>query len=271
MNDAPAPLPPDEVDELLSAELDGAFDAAAADLGLAPDVARARLGATPGVGSRRVSIARSREALGAVDPVDELLQQRLVAKSLRAYDDRLAIRRMERSRRSRQLMSAAAIAAAILVVVGVIAAVRGGSSSSNKASSSSPSTAHSTPAPASASAGRQAATPSPNPNYGDVSSGSVLRQRVLDTLHAQFAAGPTGTQDQVSKNASGAAAATPDPCRAQLAAIAGSGDALQFTATGTVNGAPVRILVFLQAGGSHVVFVTTGDCRIVNEQVLAPR
>ena len=49
MNEPLSPLPPEQVDELLSAELDGEFDAAATDLGFSPDDARARLDATPNV------------------------------------------------------------------------------------------------------------------------------------------------------------------------------------------------------------------------------
>jgi hypothetical protein len=45
MNDNPAPLTADQVDDLLSAELDGELAAAAADLGL--DLADARPRSTP--------------------------------------------------------------------------------------------------------------------------------------------------------------------------------------------------------------------------------
>src|SRR5437763_2938802 len=268
MNDAPAPLPLDAVDDLLSAELDGDFDAAAANLGLAADVARARLSATPHVDDRRASITRARDALGVIDPVDDVLQERLVAKALRTYDDRLAIRRMDRTRRSRQLMSAAAIAAAVLIVVGVIAAVHGNTTGSSKASSASaPSTAtHAAPR----GGANSSATPA-NPNYGDVTNQSILRQRVLNTLQLQYAARSNGSQDLADKAANGATAAVPDVCESELAPIAGSGAALQFTATGTVGGQQVRIFVFVESGGSHVVFVTTSDCRIVNEQILPPR
>jgi hypothetical protein len=272
MNDAPAPLPPEAVDDLLSAELDGDFDAAATNLGLAPDVARARLAATPDVEQRRASLTRSRDALGVVDPVDDVLQERLIAKGLRAYDDRLAVRRMERSRRSRQIMSAAAIAAAVLVVVGVIAAVRGTPSTSSKSSSASPgSTAPAAAGSGGASAGAKSLAPSSNANFGEVSNANVLRQRVLDNLQLRAAAASGAAQDHAATSANGATASKADDCQAQLAPTAGRGAALQFTGTGTVNGAPVRILVFLQSGGSHVVFVSTSDCRIVNEQVLPRR
>lgn len=43
MNEHPAPLEPEPLDELLSAELDGEFAAAARDLGLSVDEATARL------------------------------------------------------------------------------------------------------------------------------------------------------------------------------------------------------------------------------------
>ena len=68
MTDSPDPLAPDVVDELLSAELDGEFDAAAADHDLDPAAARARLEATPGIDERRTALAAARAAL-AVTPV----------------------------------------------------------------------------------------------------------------------------------------------------------------------------------------------------------
>ena len=67
MNDTPAPLTSDQVDELLSAELDDDFDAAARDLGLEPDDARVPLHATPGTDARRRrSLVAARDALAAV-------------------------------------------------------------------------------------------------------------------------------------------------------------------------------------------------------------
>ena len=283
MNDAPAPLPAETVDQLLSAELDGDFDAAATDLGLEPDVARARLAATPGVEHRRTSMTAARDELSGVDTVDELLQSRLVAKALRAYDDQLAIRRVDRSRRSHQLISAAAIAAAVLVVVGVIAALRGTNTTSSKASSASSglpaagapqSTNHSAGTALGNDSTRLGASVGATADYGDVSNANVLRQRVLATLQAgDYATQNGGNQQHLrpKTSAGSAAAAGAAACAPQLAPIAGRGAALQFTASGTIGGKPVGIFVFLQAGGSHVVFVTTTDCRIVNEQVLPPR
>ena len=58
-----APLDADTVDELLSAELDGEFDAAARDVGLSVTDARARLDATPGARERRSALAAARDAL----------------------------------------------------------------------------------------------------------------------------------------------------------------------------------------------------------------
>ena len=65
MNAPIEPLEPDVVDELWSAELDGEFDAAAADLGLSADAARARLAATPGANARRQTLEQARDALRA--------------------------------------------------------------------------------------------------------------------------------------------------------------------------------------------------------------
>ena len=57
------PLSPELVDELLSAELDGAFDAAAREHGYAPSIARELLDGTPGVAERRDALAAARDAI----------------------------------------------------------------------------------------------------------------------------------------------------------------------------------------------------------------
>src|SRR5262245_6285834 len=62
MNEPTEPLPPEVVDELLSAELDGEFEDAAHELGFEPDTARARLAATARVGERRIQLQAAQRA-----------------------------------------------------------------------------------------------------------------------------------------------------------------------------------------------------------------
>jgi hypothetical protein len=119
------PLSPELVDELLSADLDGEFDAAARDLGLDPTAARAQLDAMPDVAARRAALAQAPGAL-AVPPLADDVRERLVRTALAAGPaDELT----ERRNRRRSLFTVAgSIAAALLVVVGAVAVINGGDS-----------------------------------------------------------------------------------------------------------------------------------------------
>ena len=130
----PHPLLPDDVDLLLSAELDGDFDAAADDLGLHPDEARARLAVTEGVEARRVAFAAAHEISRTPEPLPPTVRERIVAMTHEqpapvAADDDLTARRAARADRSsvwnRRLIGAGAVAAALALVVGLFASVAG--------------------------------------------------------------------------------------------------------------------------------------------------
>jgi hypothetical protein len=119
MTDA-TPLPDEQLDELLSAELDGEFEAAARDLGFSPDEARARVDATPDAGARRDALAATRGVL-AVPPLPDDVRDRLVASAVAAaMPDELAARRT-RSRSRLVAYTGGAVAAALLLVVGAVA------------------------------------------------------------------------------------------------------------------------------------------------------
>ncbi len=124
MTDSPVPLSPDVVDELLSAELDGEFDAAAADHDLDPAAARARLNATPGIDDRRTALAAARPAL-AVTPVADDARARMLATAVAtaAPTDELGTRRERRGRHARLVVALSAAAAAVLLIVGLVATV----------------------------------------------------------------------------------------------------------------------------------------------------
>ena len=134
------PLSPELVDELLSAELDGAFDAAAREHGYAPSIARELLDGTPGVAERRDALAAARDAI-AVTPLAAADRDALVAGALRAapVDDLAAARASRRPRLAKYI----AVAAALLVVVGLGVAVAnvsngGGGDDSSSASGARP-------------------------------------------------------------------------------------------------------------------------------------
>ena len=91
MDDHTSPLQPDELDELLSADLDGELAAAALDLGLSTDDAAARLRATPGMAERRAALAAARDLLREPTEIEELLAARLRAKAVRAAEQDNAV------------------------------------------------------------------------------------------------------------------------------------------------------------------------------------
>ncbi|HEY5172493.1 MAG TPA: hypothetical protein VIK54_12275, partial [Acidimicrobiia bacterium] len=124
MNDDTSPFEPEELDELLSADLDGELDAAARDLGLSTAEVSARRRATPGADDRRAALVAARDLLSEPPEIDELLAARLRAKAVRAAEAEHASRRGDRSRRRRQgLLVAGGLAAAIAAVVGIAAGV----------------------------------------------------------------------------------------------------------------------------------------------------
>lgn len=256
-------LSADDVDELLSADLDGDFDAAARARGLTPDGARALLAARPEVEARRAALTRARESLGTAPDVDELLDARLVAKAGRAYDAEIEHASDTRARRRRRVWQAAgSVAAAALVVVALVAVGRHGSSEDS---------AHSS-AGATASTGHPPALPTTD--YGNVADPAVLRSRVLATLQSpSFSANADSTSAAASQDlrraaASGASTSAP-ACATDARTRALASGAFVFAKTGTVEGKVVDVLVFAGPGSSHEVVVTTTDCRVLSEQLLS--
>src|SRR5262245_19079562 len=107
MNDDTTPLDPEQLDELLSAELDGELAAAADDFGMAEAEARARLEATPGSADRRAQFEAARAAVADVPALDDVTAARLRAAARKA---RVAD---VRSRRRGAWLRVASIAAAV--------------------------------------------------------------------------------------------------------------------------------------------------------------
>jgi hypothetical protein len=126
MSAEPTPLEPDQLDELLSAALDGELDAAARELGLNADEAQARIRATPGAQARRAALESARALLAETPELDELLATRLRAKAVRAADAQHVAHALERKRRRNRIaLSTCGIAAAIAAVVAVAAGING--------------------------------------------------------------------------------------------------------------------------------------------------
>ncbi len=118
------PFSDELLDELISADLDGEFDAAVRDLGLDAESARARLEATPGAATRRRQLAATRDAL-PVPPLDEMTRRRLVRTALgtsEVADEPVATDlefRGHRPTRRAPWPMIAAVAAALVFVVGL--------------------------------------------------------------------------------------------------------------------------------------------------------
>jgi hypothetical protein len=293
MNDTPAPLEPDQLDELLSAELDGEFDAAARDLGLRGDEAVARLQATPGVEDRRRALAAASGALGEVPEIDELLAARLRAKAVRSLEEADARRADDRARRrNRLLVSAGGVAAALLAIVALAAGLgtHSSSSSNSKASSASSGADTSTLAPRRDVAGTGAAASALGAftdahalavaavDHGAFKNGSALLTKPAASPSAQYGQsqtslkvtlGPSGGHRVTAGGADAAPTTTGAVKSTATDTLAGCGVPAGVPVTGnplsrstaTLSGKPVLVFVF--AGrGEHVVVIENADCTL---------
>jgi hypothetical protein len=290
MNEPTTPLSPELVDELLSAELDDKFDRAANELGLEPDHARARLAATPGVEQRRAALLQSRDAIAVAPPMDELLEQRLISKALRASEqESVSQHRLAAERRRRLWLASGGIAAAVLLVVGLALAINRNGGSQNDVASGSADTGQ-PPVTTNSSAGGAAAAAS-SVDLGDVGDPGALREKVLREMTAQDADAksqrefanesttvPSASQvppasPQPGKSSTRAAdealvAPTPAACRDALTTLVPDQSPV-FEGQGTFGGQPVGVFVFNRSGGGQVLLVLTADCKVVNQQFLS--
>jgi hypothetical protein len=283
MDDHAPPLQPDELDELLSAELDGELAAAALDLGLTTDDAAARLRSTPGIAERRAALTAARDLLREPNEIEELLAARLRAKAVRAAEADDAARRGDRrNRRRRLLLTAGGLAAAIAAVVGIAAGLSGSRSGTNSADakraasapqSGTASTAErSTPTPASAlgpfsdvhqlaleavSRAARAGTAFDAPG----TSGFDARKSAESSAPAANSASAKAGEHATSAGATGAGAACAAPAQLLL-----GGDPV-LRATATLSAKPVVVLVFAGAR-EHTVVVEDTNCTLLNVQML---
>ncbi len=268
------PLTPELVDELLSAELDGAFDAAARDHGYAPAIARELLDDTPRVDERRAALAAARDAT-AVPPLPAPDRDALVAGALRAarVDDLASARESRRPRLAKYV----AAAAALLVVVGVGVAVanisKGGGDDSNTASGGASITTSATKGAESGDATQGASgsdstsvAPLAAPRrFGTVENADTLRQRVEAELGSPGA--PTA---QLEQNRATADSAAPAACIAKQAQALGVDPALVLDGSIVYAGTPGEVFVFRRGNDALIVVAAdAGDtCRLLVSQLL---
>jgi hypothetical protein len=296
-----APFEPDELDELLSADLDGELEAAARDFGLSIEEVTARLRATAGGAERRAALAAARDRLAQSPELDELLDARLRAKAVRAAEDEIAARASERRERRRHVLQAVSgIAAAAVVVISVSAALRHDSASS-KASSAPARSVESGGSPRSAPT--QATTNQRGlGSFSDVhalgaaavhksradqaTKGSAARsaatQSSTGALTAPNAATGTTAQDSSGAGTNHPSSGTATPpvtplgssfSGAQHDAVAKCGiprnvpirGTLVLRAAAVLSGRPVVVLVFAE-DGYHTVLIESPDCTLRNLQ-----
>jgi hypothetical protein len=289
MNDDTSPFEPNELDELLSAELDGELDAAARDLGLSMAELSERRRVTPGAEDRRAALAAARDLLSEPPEIEELLAARLRAKAVRAGREGNASRRGDRSRRRRQiLLAAGGLAAAIAAVVGIAAglsASRSGTSAdgAKRALAASAAPKATTPGPASAlgpfanvHALALAAVSGANAQQSGNKPATAVGQPTLGPPNAAQAT-PGQSTDNAFKTPSAAARSTATGTNNTGLGAAGRqctsrpqvlhGDSLVLRATATLSGKPVVVLVFT-GDGEHTVVIEDTNCSLLNVQML---
>src|SRR5262249_41513615 len=173
------PLRPDTLDELLSADIDGELERAAADLGLTLDDARTAT-AAPDAVARRAALVRARDL---VAPGGRLARADTDGLAAAALDGARAENELAAARRRRNRFDAgrriAIAAASIVVIFGAIAVLARGTTTSSNSKS-----ANSSSAPTTVEFGAPEAGPASSA-LGDVSSADALRAKVLQRLPAR--------------------------------------------------------------------------------------
>jgi hypothetical protein len=285
MNDRLQPLSRDDVDLLLSADLDGDLDAAAADLDLSPSEARDRLAATPGADARRAALARARdESATPVAALSDEQRAALVSNALgvtgighSTSDDLTArrdathdARRALTVRRAR-VASLVAAAAAVIVVLGVVAVMSGSGDDRDDSGS--------------ALAPTERAPDDDLPYLGDISEPEQLRaalERGVDgaaapTSGAESAPGAedeSANSDTTDQQASGDAnatrlsAAAVDPCLIEVAQTYADGAEPVTVASARYNGALAAVAVFEIDGRELAIVFAPGTCEPLLSQLV---
>jgi hypothetical protein len=271
------PLSPDLVDELLSAELDGEFDAAARDHGFAPVIARELLDEVPGVDERRARLAAARVALTVDPPSDDMRASWLATATAAAPADEVAARRNASHARGR-IARAFGIAAAIVVVAGLAIGVTVATLRANNKNSSGDSSSAAAASPTSNREDAGSANASSIIDFGVVADAAALRagvERALSTGTATdrplaLSDNSADAQSQQRKGVEVPATTTPATCVAKQATALGIDTAPAIEGPAMYAGQPVQVLVFTR--GNHAFVVAVADpqatCRLVASQLL---
>jgi hypothetical protein len=269
-----APLPPEQIDLLLSADLDGEFDGAAEDLGLDPAAARALLESVPAVEARRELLALARDRMAEPVEIDELLAARLRSKALKAGADAAEHGRLERRRRRTRLYGiVGGIAAALLVVVALGASLNtyGGSDDTSstaggfadRAEAGSPTSGAVEPTGGDASTKLdELPLRSSYPSVDALADDVRTRREVFS-----FRTADTSSNNESGTGSQPAKAAATNDCQAVVQSMdraAGKPRALGAT---SVAGEPVTALLYVSPDGRTLYFFDA-DCKLVNRQLI---
>lgn len=264
-----APLTPEQIDLLLSADLDGEFDAAASDLRLESAAARALLESVPDVERRRVELAAARDRLAAPIEIDELLAARLRTKALKAAAEAAETNRLEqRRRRTRRYGLVGGVAAALLVVV-ALGATLNTTTDSDGASSSADSAAGLAPSVSPTSKAGTAAGDAPEnvarslPLDSAYSSVEALTDDVRERRDEFARSAPAAAQESAGSD-SGLSA---EPCGAVAKTIDQAAGPAVAAGTTSVAGERLSALLYLSADGRTLYFFDA-NCRLVNRQLI---
>jgi hypothetical protein len=269
------PMSPEIVDELLSAELDGDFDAAAREHGYAPAIARELLASDPAVADRRAALAAARDAVG-VPPLTASDRSRLLERAGAARaSDALAPRRSRRGA-APIVASVAAVAAVVALVVGVGAALTRGDESANDSSAAKAPGSVGTTADASegTSGASSAASDAPVFDFGTAADDQALRARIEAALRSPTpgaTGAPPALRDDAAQQHFDAGTTRDDCVRAQAEATGVPGPALL---RGPVTFKGITADVFVFADGPNRVVLVIDDagaaCRLITSQLLRP-
>lgn len=282
----PLPLTPEAVDALLSAELDGDLEAAARDLGLDASGVRTQLDATPGVEARRAVLAQARDLLASRPLLESSDVDRLVAAAM-AGNELTAVRaRRARSQRQwRVLVATGSVAAAIAVIVGVASMnTHSSQSKSRDAAAAAAPTARDNHAESGTSNAPPRATDSNvQPDLGDVSTAAQLHApakqllRLAERKATSPVAVPQGTSTPATTqpgrygaadSANGFNRAAPACTTRRLRSYDITGTPA-LIARGTVDGAPVAILIYDREDvGAFAYVIRVRDCTLLRKQPL---
>jgi len=293
MNDTAPPLEPEELDELLSAELDSELDAVARERHVPTETLVARIRATPGAAERRAALAAARDVLAETPDFDDLVSARIRAKAVRAAEAEQTARRKARARRRNRVFTGAiGIAAAAVVAVAIAASLSGHGNHTVAASApESPRRTAAHPAATGSSLVVPPNAPAPEARLGTFTSLRLLALAAVDesATHKYSVAGTSSGRVPSALGSGSASAALPansasrdqdglsqktapaftgngkalPTCSAPSRAP--TGDPLVFTTSATYQGQPVVVFVF-EGTRARTVEIVDRACRVLNVQ-----